>query len=50
MKLKIIFVALALAFATGIGPVMLRTTPVAADSGACVYKPGPIECPCTTCS
>ena len=45
MKLNIMFVALALAFAAGIGAVMLRATPEAADYGACVYKPEPIECP-----
>ena len=51
MKLKIMFVALALAFAGGIGDVALRTAPAAANSlSACVYKPEPIECPCTTCS
>lgn len=51
MKLKIVLIALALAFAAGVGMVTLRTTPTAANSfTACVYKPEPIECPCTTCS
>jgi hypothetical protein len=51
MKLKIMFVAFALAFAAGIGAFALRTIPAAANFGnACVYKPEPIECPCTTCS
>jgi hypothetical protein len=51
MKLKITFVALALTFAAAaIGAVTLRTTPAAAYFDACVYKPEPIECPCTTCS
>jgi hypothetical protein len=51
MKLKIMFVALALVFAAGIGAVTLKATPAAANSGdACVYKPEPIVCPCATCS
>jgi hypothetical protein len=45
MKLKIMFVAFALALAAGIGAVA-----VANYGDACVYKPEPIECPCTTCS
>jgi hypothetical protein len=51
MKLRIMFVAVALAFATGVGAIALRATPAAADFGnACIYKPEPIECACTTCS
>ena len=52
MKLMITFVALALIFsAAAICIVTLRTTPAAANSfDACVYKPEPIECPCTSCS
>ena len=49
MKLKIMFVALGLAFTAD--AVTFRITPAVADAGnACVYKPGPVECPCTTCS
>jgi hypothetical protein len=45
MKHKIMFVAFALTLAAGIG------TLAAANYGdACVYKPEPIECSCTTCS
>src|SRR5215471_19172810 len=52
MKLvEIMFIALALALAAGIGAVTLRPTPAAANYGnACVYKPEPVECPCATCS
>jgi len=50
MKLKITFVALALAAAAAIGAVTLRTTPAAAYFDAYVYKPEPVECPCATCS
>jgi len=52
MKLvEIMFIALALALAAGIGAVTLRPAPAAANYGnACVYKPEPIECPCATCS
>jgi hypothetical protein len=51
MKVEILFVALAVAFAAGIGAVTLRATPAAANYGdACVYKPEPIACPCTSCS
>ena len=49
MRVKITFVALALA-AVAIGAVTLRATPAAAYFDACVYKPEPVECPCTTCS
>jgi len=45
MNLKIMFVAFAFALAAGIGAVA-----VANYGDACVYKPEPIECPCTTCS
>jgi hypothetical protein len=33
------------------GAIALSTIPAAANFGnACIYKPEPIECPCTTCS
>jgi len=51
MNVKIMFVALGLAFAAGIGAVTLNATPATANFGdACVWKPEPIECPCATCS